>query len=1014
MANIPGATNVLPGVFTDVITQSRGVSVPGGSRITAMIGEGSTDETLVSQAVGGGQDGLNPSYTGTTGRDGRHFQLSSFPLISNRTTLFKNGIPLRGLESTIDTNPFSNSFDYRIDITTGQIELQRAHLVDQGGSLWTALSTNVGLGSVNNLTLVDPNAQPENWTIRCIKVQRDALNNPIGGTASFLAFGSISGAKLDANGNPIVWIANNNVVSNGVISFSISETMVGPNAVSPFREGDGFLVVVDSGVLVRNDSLTANYIATANLNDPILLQGLGDVVTRHGLPSLTNNLSLGAQLAFANNAPALLTVQAAPALPRRTSYVLDQSVNALSPDQDDFIFPLPVGVVPDFNSEIHFFVKNNATNVETQLLPNKLTYYTLDTAGNPTTSSFIFDNTPAPGGYSYFYTVKEGLEAMSFGEDGYIGRNLAFFNQGEFSSASQVFDASYVGKALKIIDSVNSANIGVFRVTAVNNGKLYVVADGNTFPPSTLTASPTFLSDFVNESSVGFKVINPVTGLEVVGGSGTNGVIVTSGASTGTATLRSTTVAFTAISGITNYRLQINGSTISTDALPVGNDGLYDITSAATFSINAATNASPIAITTTANHNLTTGKTVTITGVVGNTAANGTFVITVTGLNSFTLNGSTGNGAYTSGGTVFPHVITIKKAIVNENNLEFIVQDPSANSNYIVLNKNIVPNGNGLRVTIVDARDATFFDAGWINALESLEAVECDILVPLPKQTISIIFQNALSHCLAMSNIRNKKERVLFIGAINGLTPDNLTGAQSAAVEDIGILEGIQGETVTDILSGNIEDLANYSVPNAFGNTFRAVYFYPDQIVVQAGTENVLIDGFYLAAAAAGYESADVRLENPLTNKVLSGFTILRNKQFSPQTLEALATAGVTTLQPVAGGGRVVWGITTTQSGFPEEQEISIVFIRDRVAKTLRAGFQGFIGLAETPNTGAILNTRGVILLNSLVSQGLITQYKDLSVQRDEVDPRQWNISVRVQPTYPVNFIYIRVSLGQL
>src|SRR5216684_1945350 len=105
MANIPGATNVLPGVFTDVITQSRGVSVPGGTRITAMMGEGSTDQTLVSQALGGGQDGLNPSYTGTTGRDGRHFQLSNFPLISNRTTLFKNGVPLVGLESLIDSNP---------------------------------------------------------------------------------------------------------------------------------------------------------------------------------------------------------------------------------------------------------------------------------------------------------------------------------------------------------------------------------------------------------------------------------------------------------------------------------------------------------------------------------------------------------------------------------------------------------------------------------------------------------------------------------------------------------------------------------------------------------------------------------------------------------------------------------------------------------------------------------------------------------------------------------------------
>jgi hypothetical protein len=68
--------------------------------------------------------------------------------------------------------------------------------------------------------------------------------------------------------------------------------------------------------------------------------------------------------------------------------------------------------------------------------------------------------------------------------------------------------------------------------------------------------------------------------------------------------------------------------------------------------ITAATNASPIAVTTLNNVPFITGDTVNIGGVLGNTAANGTFVITKTGANTFTLNGSTGNGAYTSGGAV--------------------------------------------------------------------------------------------------------------------------------------------------------------------------------------------------------------------------------------------------------------------------------------------------------------------------------------------------------------------------
>lgn len=66
--------------------------------------------------------------------------------------------------------------------------------------------------------------------------------------------------------------------------------------------------------------------------------------------------------------------------------------------------------------------------------------------------------------------------------------------------------------------------------------------------------------------------------------------------------------------------------------------------------VAGASNASPIVITD-ADHGLTTGTAVTISGVGGNTAANGTFVVTRINANTFSLNGSVGNGAYTSGGT---------------------------------------------------------------------------------------------------------------------------------------------------------------------------------------------------------------------------------------------------------------------------------------------------------------------------------------------------------------------------
>jgi hypothetical protein len=71
-----------------------------------------------------------------------------------------------------------------------------------------------------------------------------------------------------------------------------------------------------------------------------------------------------------------------------------------------------------------------------------------------------------------------------------------------------------------------------------------------------------------------------------------------------------------------------------------------------TLTISAATNATPIAITTTTPHDLQTGDQVAISLVAGNTAANGTYTITVTAPTTFTLDGSTGSGAYTGGGVV--------------------------------------------------------------------------------------------------------------------------------------------------------------------------------------------------------------------------------------------------------------------------------------------------------------------------------------------------------------------------
>jgi hypothetical protein len=65
--------------------------------------------------------------------------------------------------------------------------------------------------------------------------------------------------------------------------------------------------------------------------------------------------------------------------------------------------------------------------------------------------------------------------------------------------------------------------------------------------------------------------------------------------------------------------------------------------------ITGASNAAPIEISS-AGHGLLTGAVVGIRYVTGNTAANGVWTITRTGADTFTLDTSTGNGAYAGAG----------------------------------------------------------------------------------------------------------------------------------------------------------------------------------------------------------------------------------------------------------------------------------------------------------------------------------------------------------------------------
>ncbi len=130
--------------------------------------------------------------------------------------------------------------------------------------------------------------------------------------------------------------------------------------------------------------------------------------------------------------------------------------------------------------------------------------------------------------------------------------------------------------------------------------------------------------------------------------------------------------------------------------------------------VSAASNATPIVITSNA-HGLSSGNQVTVSGVVGNTAANGTFTVTVLDANNFRLENSTGNGVYAAGtGTWFRTTDARfdgdldNKAGGPANEFAF------RSGNTLYVDKSVITNltsGINAVTTAIPVRDATVFGA---------------------------------------------------------------------------------------------------------------------------------------------------------------------------------------------------------------------------------------------------------------------------------------------------------------
>jgi len=194
-----------------------------------------------------------------------------------------------------------------------------------------------------------------------------------------------------------------------------------------------------------------------------------------------------------------------------------------------------------------------------------------------------------------------------------------------------------VNNSISVIGAGNGATPiagSAAAVTQTTNQGYQFISPDNGIGAVSATAGNGGVINFTQPFALGFFI-------EIRGGP-TNALDVISRVSLGGVTITA------AVMGVINnagFGVRISRATSTTYDVAI-----YARTIATTnTNITAATNATPIVVTNT-GHNLQNGDLVEITGVLGNTAANGIRTVANRTANTFELSGIAGNGVYISGG----------------------------------------------------------------------------------------------------------------------------------------------------------------------------------------------------------------------------------------------------------------------------------------------------------------------------------------------------------------------------
>ena len=239
--------------------------------------------------------------------------------------------------------------------------------------------------------------------------------------------------------------------------------------------------------------------------------------------------------------------------------------------------------------------------------------------------------------------------------------------------------------------------------------------------------------------------------------------------------------------------------------------------------VTSATNASPIQITTLSDYSLITGDWVYITGVAGNTNANGMWKVTVINGNTITLNGSAGNAAYISGGALRIRTGSLIPIPANcIKNISYCGNQGQTAYPYAVSNWTASTN-----VTCAIQTSSGFRT---FNCSQSIGIVAAFTTGKIAYQalgsTVDFSAYQGISLTISMSTSVGIADNVLYIALCSDTTGDvvvnqlNLTGL-SVAINNNSCAYKINSFLSSGNLGSNIQSIAIYAASDPGAVTFQ-------------------------------------------------------------------------------------------------------------------------------------------------------------------------------------------------